>query len=78
MDYSHKDFKGGMDITEYLVKEKGISLIPLEPFYQKFTPKLIRICFAKENATLEEGLKKLNGFKITCRQCLDRIKLCIR
>ena len=63
LDYSHKEFSNGLEITEHLVKEKGIALIPLEPFYQKYTaPKLIRICFAKNNTTLEEGLKTLIDF----------------
>lgn len=62
LDYSHTTFSNGFEITEKLVKENGIALIPLEPFYKKFiAPKLIRVCFAKKDETLEVGLKKLIG-----------------
>ena len=63
VDYSHTNFENGIEITNYLVKEKSLSLIPLEPFYQKYeAPKLIRICFAKKDKTLKKGLKSLNAF----------------
>ena len=62
IDYSHTPFNTGFEITEKLVKENGIALIPLEPFYKKFkAPKLIRVCFAKKDETLEDGLKNLIG-----------------
>ncbi len=45
-----------MAFAERLVKEHGIALIPLSSFYQKQSnQQLLRICFAKEEATLSKA-----------------------
>jgi methionine aminotransferase len=45
-----------------LIKEFGVATIPVSAFYQKATDhKIIRLCFAKENATLASAAKKLKN-----------------
>jgi methionine aminotransferase len=44
----------------WMVQEAGVAAIPLTPFYQ--TPpdgRLIRLCFAKNDATLEAAAERL-------------------
>ena len=59
------DFSGfhkgtGLELSEKLVKEHGVALIPLEPFYKEYAaPSAIRICFAKTNDVLKAGLDRL-------------------
>ncbi|MCM8527226.1 MAG: methionine aminotransferase [Lentisphaeraceae bacterium] len=60
LDFSSFHQGSGMELAEKLVRENGVALIPLEPFYSKFTaPKLIRICFAKTNDVLKSGVQGL-------------------
>lgn len=60
IDYSHLNYSDGLSLTDFLVKDKGISLIPLEPFYKvSSAPKFVRICFAKNNTTLQSSVSKL-------------------
>ena len=45
-----------------LIKEFGVATIPVSAFYQKATDhKIIRFCFAKENATLALAAEKLKN-----------------
>ncbi len=42
--------------TKWLVKEKGLAVIPVSPFIQaNDQPKLIRFCFAKSDETLQKA-----------------------
>ena len=60
IDYSAIHQGSGVELAVKLVKENGIALIPLEPFYVKFSaPKMIRICFAKTNEVLKSGIERL-------------------
>lgn len=48
------------DFSIRLIKEFGVASIPVSAFYQKATDhKIIRFCFAKENATLALAAEKL-------------------
>jgi methionine transaminase len=50
-----------IDFTKRLVTEIGVAAIPLSVFYEsKKDDKLIRFCFAKTDATLEEAAKRLH------------------
>jgi methionine aminotransferase len=45
---------------EWLVREAGVAAIPLTPFYaQAPGTRLIRLCFAKSDATLEAAAERL-------------------
>lgn len=60
IDYSHLNYDDGLSLTDFLVENKSISLIPLEPFYKiSRAPKFVRICFAKNNTTLQTGISNL-------------------
>lgn len=60
LDFSGFHTGSGVSLAEKLVKEKGVALIPLEPFYRDFkAPPYIRICFAKEDQTLKSGINCL-------------------
>jgi N-succinyldiaminopimelate aminotransferase len=43
------------------VKEAGVAAIPLSAFYERDAPtNVVRLCFAKADATLDEGAKRLD------------------
>jgi methionine aminotransferase len=48
---------------EWLVKQGGVAAIPISAFYE--TPpagqRLVRFCFAKSDATLEQAAARLKG-----------------
>ncbi|MFV8356359.1 methionine aminotransferase [Flavobacterium sp. XS1P32] len=49
-----------VDFCKRLIKEDGVAAIPISTFYADGKDlKLIRFCFAKDNATLEEAAKRL-------------------
>ncbi len=49
-----------VDFCKRLIKEHGVAAIPISTFYSDGKDlKLIRFCFAKDNATLEEAAKRL-------------------
>jgi methionine aminotransferase len=59
-DYSAISDMSDMDFTLWLTREAGVATIPLSYFYtDKFDNKSIRICFAKNNNTLELAAEKL-------------------
>ncbi|CCQ11184.1 Aspartate aminotransferase [Pseudoalteromonas luteoviolacea B = ATCC 29581] len=60
LDYRRLSDLSDVEFCEYLVKEVGVAAIPLSVFYH--TPnddKVIRLCFAKEDATLLSAAEKL-------------------
>ena len=60
-DYSAISNEGDLDFATRVTKEFGVATIPLSPFY-KDPPKdqrLIRFCFAKQDATLDAAIEKL-------------------
>ena len=49
-----------VDFCKWLITEHGVAAIPISTFYADGKDlKLIRFCFAKDNATLEEAVKRL-------------------
>ncbi|MPY23089.1 methionine aminotransferase [Shewanella sp. YLB-07] len=62
LDYSEFSELDDMSFCEYLVKEIGVAAIPLSVFYQTAPgDKVIRLCFAKEDKTLQQAAKKLSA-----------------
>ena len=60
LDYSEFSDLHDFDFAMKLVKEFGIAVIPLSPFYtNKNERKLIRICFAKSEEVLYNSAQKL-------------------
>jgi len=59
-DYSAVSEMNDMDFTRWLAKEVGVAAIPLSYFYtDNYDNKSIRICFAKNDNTLELAAEKL-------------------
>ncbi len=59
---SYKTISNENDVAfcKRLIKEHGVAAIPISTFYADGKDlKLIRFCFAKDNATLEEAAKRL-------------------
>ncbi|MDZ4126134.1 MAG: methionine aminotransferase, partial [Hydrogenophaga sp.] len=48
------------DFCQWLPREVGVAAIPLSPFYGNgFDQKVVRFCFAKQDDTQREPLKRL-------------------
>jgi aspartate/methionine/tyrosine aminotransferase len=48
------------DFAIRAVKEAGIAVIPYSAFYaEPNPPRLVRLCFAKSDATLDQGIERL-------------------
>ncbi len=53
-------FEGDMDFCLRAVKEAGVAAIPVSAFYEADpVTSIIRLCFAKADATLDEGVLRL-------------------
>lgn len=67
LDYSGFDDRSDREVVhEWCRKgaENGVALIPLSPFYPNGIPEghpthRVRVCFAKNEATLDEGIRRL-------------------
>jgi methionine aminotransferase len=63
VDYSALSQADDLAFCEWLVKEGGVAAIPISAFYE--TPpsdqRLIRFCFAKSDATLEQAAQRLKA-----------------
>jgi methionine transaminase len=60
LDYSEISSVNDMKFSGYLTKEYGVAVIPLSPFYSSHAgQKTIRICFAKKDEVLTEGINRL-------------------
>ncbi len=61
VDYSEISSSDDINFSEWLVREGGVAGIPLAPFYE--TPpadaRLLRLCFAKSDATMEAAAERL-------------------
>jgi len=61
VDYSAVSDLGDLDFCRWLTVEMGVTAIPLSPFYE--TPpagqRLARLCFAKNEATLDAAIERL-------------------
>ena len=64
LDYSAISDENDFDFAVRLTKEYGVATIPLSSFYHnRKDDKLIRICFAKQDETLEKAAIVLNKVK---------------
>jgi methionine aminotransferase len=63
VDYSGCALLSGLDdmsAARHLLEQGGVAAIPLAPFYRKpVQHSLLRLCFAKQDATLAEGIQRL-------------------
>lgn len=60
-DYSKVSTLGDVEFCEWMTKEKGLAAIPLSVFYDDLKDeKLIRLCFAKKEETLETAASVIN------------------
>jgi methionine aminotransferase len=63
VDYSALDGRDDLAFCEWLVKEGGVAAIPISAFYESppADQRLIRFCFAKSDATLEQAAERLRA-----------------
>jgi methionine aminotransferase len=66
-DYSASAVLGGLDDTaaaRTLLEQGGVAAIPLAPFYREpVKHRLLRLCFAKQDATLQKGIDRLRALQ---------------
>ena len=57
------DDRDDLAFCEWLVKEGGVAAIPISAFYESppADQRLIRFCFAKSDATLEQAAERLRA-----------------
>jgi methionine transaminase len=59
-DYSAVSSESDIEFCQLLVRKHGVAAIPLSPFYAEATDaKLVRFCFAKQDATLARAAERL-------------------
>ena len=60
-DYSAVSDLDDFEFCRWLTTEKGVTAIPLSPFYETPPPgqRLVRLCFAKNDATLDAAIERL-------------------
>jgi methionine transaminase len=60
-DYSAISDEDDMAFAQRVTREFGVATIPLSPFYKEppTAQRLLRFCFAKQDATLDAAIKKL-------------------
>lgn len=63
VDYSAIRDVDDLNFCDWLVREAGVAAIPLSPFYESPPDAhLVRLCFAKNEATLEAAVERLCRF----------------
>ncbi len=63
IDYSKISDQKDTDFAIYLTERISVATIPISPFYQNEndnSTKILRLCFAKNNETLEKAVEKLS------------------
>ena len=64
VDYSALSDKPDLAFCEWLATEVGVAAIPMSAFYDQAPDlRVIRFCFAKKDATLDEALRRLQALK---------------
>ena len=60
-DYSAISTEDDMRFAQRVAREFGVATIPLSPFYKQppTDQRLLRFCFAKQDATLDAAIEKL-------------------
>jgi methionine aminotransferase len=61
VDYSAISDENDLDFAQRVTREFGVATIPLSPFYKEppSEQRLLRFCFAKQDATLDAAIEKL-------------------
>jgi methionine aminotransferase len=61
VDYSAISDMGDLEFCRWLTVEKGVTAIPLSPFYAEApaSQRVIRLCFAKTEATMAAAVERL-------------------
>jgi methionine transaminase len=60
VDYSAMSDLGDTAFCEWLIAHKGVAAIPLSPFVSRPPDQcIVRFCFAKQDATLNEAIERL-------------------
>lgn len=62
--YENISTENDIDFAQRLVLEYGVACIPLSPFYREAPAnpdRVLRVCFAKSNQTLEEAARRLRS-----------------
>jgi methionine transaminase len=63
-NYAEISDKNDIDFAKYLTSEIGVAAIPLSPFYSEPSEdKVIRLCFAKQEQTVEKAAERLMKLK---------------
>jgi methionine transaminase len=66
VNYSDITNEGDKDFAIRLTKEIGVASVPISVFYHEgLDMKMLRICFAKNNETLERAVERLTKLKVT-------------
>jgi methionine transaminase len=61
VEFGHLTEESDYDLAVRLTTEVGVASIPVSPFYHdRKDPRLLRFCFAKDDAELEKALEKLS------------------
>lgn len=65
VDYSEVSAKGDRELAHQLTAEAGVATVPLSPFFMGPRPetRLLRLCFAKEDATLRDAGHRLAAWR---------------
>jgi methionine aminotransferase len=66
VDYSALSAEDDMTFADRLIRDAKVAIIPLSPFYAE-PPKmtLVRLCIAKQDATLKRAAERLCEFADT-------------
>lgn len=65
VDLSASGVVDDRDFCERLVREGGVAAIPVSSFYERDAVRTVaRFCFAKDDATLDEALRRLAAFRV--------------
>jgi len=67
VDYSGSRALGALEDVEaarQLLEQGGVAAIPLAPFYREpVKHRLLRLCFAKQDATLQQAIGRLQALQ---------------
>ncbi len=62
VDISNVTALGDVDFCAWLIRKAGVAAIPLSAFYgDGFDQRVVRFCFAKEDATLDSAIARLQA-----------------
>jgi len=69
LDFSELAPPGDIAFAEKLLTEAGVATIPLSPFYEQPPPlQVVRVCVAKQDATLDAAAERINEFAAKLRK----------